>query len=140
MHLADVNFWLALTFEAHSHHIRARNWFEQVPVDSCGFCRLAQNGFLRLATNPAVFGDEAVTMAEAWGLYDAILDDDRVIYWDEPPGLESIWKEFTSRRSYSTNLWSDACLAAFAMASGIGIVSFDNGFRQFSGLNLTTPA
>jgi len=61
MHLADINIWLALTFEVHAHHRTAKAWFEGTGPDSCAFCRLTQQGFLRLATNPAVFKDEART-------------------------------------------------------------------------------
>jgi hypothetical protein len=64
---------------------------------------------------------------------------DRVTYWEEPPGLDPIWRQLTSRNTYSTNLWTDAYLAAFAIASGVGLVSFDKGFQQFADLNLTAP-
>lgn len=131
LHLADVNFWLALTFEAHSHHTLAMGWFGNAQEGSCVMCRLAQNGFLRLATNPAVFGEDAVTMSRAWELYDAVLQDERVTFHDEPPGLEPLWRDFTSGYGYSTKLWSDAYLAAFAAAAGIGLVSFDRGFEQY---------
>ncbi len=65
-YLADVNFWLAITFESHVHHASAKQWFEQLSLsDGCAFCRLTQQGFLRLVTNPKAFGDEAVTLVEA---------------------------------------------------------------------------
>lgn len=67
MFLPDVNLWLALAFESHVHHLSARDWFDAVADDSCLFCRLTQQGFLRLATNPKAFGDEAVSLSAAWG-------------------------------------------------------------------------
>ena len=66
MYLPDINVWLALAFEVHFHHRTAKAWFKGTGPDGCGFCRLTQQGFLRLAANPAVFGDEAVPMDVAW--------------------------------------------------------------------------
>lgn len=139
MHLADVNFWLALAFEAHTHHSRAVRWFDDLSPESCVMCRLTQNGLLRLATNQSVFGDEAVTMSQAWTLYDTLMADERISYFPEPHGLESFWREFAGGQSQSPKLWTDAYLAAFASASGMQVVTFYEGFRQFDGLKLTIP-
>ncbi len=140
MYLVDINFWLALVFEAHYHHPRALRWFDVAQPDACAICRVAQSGFLRLATNPTVFGDEAVTMSQAWDLYDKLLTDERVCYLPEPQGLESVWRTYTQDQTHSPKVWSDAYLAASAEAAGIGMVSFDKGFRKFDGLVLTIPA
>ena len=32
------------------------------------------------------------------------------------------------------NVWSDAWLAAFAKAAGLGVVTFDRGFAQYQGI------
>jgi predicted nucleic acid-binding protein len=53
--LPDVNVWLALAFDEHEHHSAAEDWFEDVGEAACSFCRLSQQGFLRLATNPKAF-------------------------------------------------------------------------------------
>lgn len=134
MVLPDVNLWLALAFESHVHHESARAWFESLTDDSCGFCRMTQQGFLRLATDPRAFADEAVTMAEAWALYDAFLSDPFVSFADEPPGLEALWRGYTGRRDRSPKVWNDAYLAAFARASGAVMVTFDRGLAQYEGL------
>jgi hypothetical protein len=105
----------------------------------CLFRSSERGGFLRLATNPAVFGEEAVTVSEAWILYDALLADERVYYLPEPHGLEPCWRKFTEGGTYSPKVWSDAYLAAFALVSGIALVSFDEGFQKFDGLKWTIP-
>jgi toxin-antitoxin system PIN domain toxin len=97
MHLPDINVWLALTFEVHAHHRTAKKWFEGAEPDSCAFCRLTQQGFLRLATNPAVFKDEAVTMDVAWACYDSLLEDERVYFMREPEGLEEACEDIPTR-------------------------------------------
>ena len=135
--LPDLNFWLALTFESHVHHVAAKTWFDARADGECSFCRLTQQGFLRLATNAKAFATEAVSLADAWQLYDALLSDRRVSFSTEPPGLEPHWRNYTQRRTFSPKVWNDAFLAAFARAAGLHAVTFDQGFSQFSELDCT---
>jgi hypothetical protein len=138
MFLADVNIWLALAFQSHVHHSAAKSWFESLPAgQTVRFCRMTQQGFLRLATNPKAFGDEAVTLVRAWEMYDSFLNDPRILFADEPPGLDSVWREYTQGATFSPKMWNDAYLAAFARVAGLTLVSFDRGFAQFSGLTST---
>lgn len=137
MNLPDINIWLALAFEAHAMHMRARDWFEEAEVQSCAFCRLTQQGFLRLATNPAVFRSEALTMAQAWACYDLLLGDERVCLEHEPMDIEPAWRKLTSRAERSPKVWQDAYLAAFALQSKLRIVTFDQGFRVYPDLPVT---
>ena len=136
MYLPDVNVWLALAFEGHVHHVPAVAWFGRSAVDGCAFCRLTQQGFLRLATNPSAFGDEAVTCARAWELYDQFTADARILFADEPANLETAWREYSSRRSYSPKSWSDSYVAAFSRSAGLRLVSFDQGLLQYANVDL----
>ena len=135
MYLPDVNVWLALAFESHVHHQAAKGWFETAGEEGCAFCRLTQQGFLRLATNPKAFGAEAVSMSDAWRLYDAFADDPRVTFAEEPANVETLWRGHTQGRSFSPKVWNDAFLAAFAQAAGYVLVSFDKALRQYKGIN-----
>jgi toxin-antitoxin system PIN domain toxin len=134
MFLPDVNVWLALTFEAHGHHRVAARWFSRGAEQGCAFCRVTQQGFLRLATTPAAFGADAVSCQEAWDLYDRFLADSRISFQPEPAACEEPWRRFSSRRSYSPRVWTDSYLAAFAQAAGLELVSFDGGMRDYAGL------
>src|SRR5271165_649584 len=96
--LPDVNFWLALAFERHEHHTLAAKWTAGAPPASCAFCRMTQQGFLRLATNSRVFGAEALTMVDAWRAYDSFFAEPRVLYSEEPEGIEPPWRRYTERR------------------------------------------
>lgn len=136
MLLPDVNVWLALAFDLHFHHNAAKSWFDG-SEDKCAFCRFTQQGFLRLATNPAVFKEQAVSLEKAWRMYDAVLGDPRVEFADEPAGLEIYWRGYTKRRSHSPHVWSDAYLAAFARAASCELVTFDRGLRQYKNLHCT---
>jgi uncharacterized protein len=137
MFLPDVNLWLALTFVTHIHHSIAQSWFDGLSSDECSFCRLTQQGFLRLATNPKAVGAAVVTMWEAWRMYDAILGDPRVVFAREPAGLETVWRGYTQRRTFSPKVWNDAFLAAFARAADCELVTFDKGFTQYTDLKCT---
>lgn len=124
--LPDVNLWLALAFESHGHQARAKVWFEGVQPDQvCAFCRMTQQGFLRLATNARAFYEEAVTLERAWQLYDAFLSDAQVAFLEEPVGIEVPWRKFTVRRTFSPKIWNDAYLAAFAEQVEGTLVTFD---------------
>jgi len=101
-------------FDSHIHHPNAKTWFDALSNEICYFCRLTQQGFLRLATNPCVFGKHAVTLPEAWQKYDTFLSDPRVSFLVEPVGIENHWRAFTQAQSFSPHIWNDAYLAAFA--------------------------
>lgn len=137
MFLPDINLWLALAFESHFHHSAAKRWFDGSPSGSFFFCRLTQQGFLRLATNPKVVKAEAVSLSRAWDLYDAILSDPRVAFVEESENIESFWRGYTQRPAFAPNVWSDAYLAAFTRTAGLELVTFDKGFAQYKNLSCT---
>ena len=127
----DVNVWLALTFEAHVHYLSANRWLSSLELDSrvC-FCRATQMSFLRLLTTEAVMGHEGVlSQDQAWKTYDRWLDNDRVMLLAEPDGIEAEFRSLSSRSRPAPKDWADAYLAAFASASDLTLVSFDQGFR-----------
>jgi len=134
--LPDINIWLALSFSGHPHHAAALKWFDSMPADSCVFCRMTQQGYLRLASNPRVFGVDALSLPRAWKAYDSLLSDERVGFMAEPVGVEPRWRTYTAGESYSVKIWNDAYLAAFSREAGLHLVTFDRGFRRHSGLRL----
>lgn len=137
MFLPDVNFWLALVFKSHKSHASARDWMQAVAPRSVVFCRVTQLGFLRLATNLKAFPTDAVSMSRAWQIYDQLSLDDRVGFAEEPELVEGQLRLLTQRQSFSTNVWTDAYLAAFAQAADFELVTFDRGFAQYQSLRQT---
>jgi toxin-antitoxin system PIN domain toxin len=126
----DINVWVALTHGGHVHHDIAQDWFASLEPDvRFHFCRFTQLGFLRLLTAEAVMGDDAMKQTEAWALYDRWLEDDRVSFVDEPPGLDRRFRALTRLKSASPKAWADAYLAAFAETSQVTLVTFDRAFR-----------
>lgn len=132
-----MNVWLALTFDSHQHHARAASWFLAAPPESCCFCRITQHGFLRLATTPRVMTEPPLTLKEAWQAYDGLYQDPRVVFAEEPDGIEARWRSHTQHSTFSPKVWNDAYLAAFAQVAGFEVVTFDKGFSQFSDLRST---
>lgn len=141
MFLCDTNVWLALALSGHGHHLVARDWLDSIREPaSLIVCRATQQSFLRLLTNATVlgaYGNPPLTNRQAWEVYEAILADDRVVFRaDEPPGLEGLWRQFSTGDEASPKLWMDAYLAAFAVSGACTIVTSDRAYRQFAGLDL----
>jgi uncharacterized protein len=120
----DVNVWLALATPGHIHHKEARRWFEGLDEADLFFCRFTQIGLLRLLTTASVMGRDVLNQREAWQAYDKFLDGG-VRFLEEPPTLEDRFRQLTRHASSSPKEWADAYLAAFAMADGLVLVTFD---------------
>ena len=130
----DINVWVALSHSGHVHHDVARDWFETLEDgSSLSFCRFTQLGFLRLLTAGAVMGDDVLTQASAWSVYDRWLDDDRIGYAEEPAGLDRAFRSLTRLRQASPKAWADAYLMAFAERSRMPLVTFDRALKGRTG-------
>jgi hypothetical protein len=127
----DVNVWFALAVEDHPHHAAARSWWNQ-ESSVAGFARVTQLGFLRLLTTASAMGGFPLTNAEAWGIYDEFLQDDRVRIFSELPALNELFRSFTALAQASPKLWVDGYLAAHAVANEATLVTFDQAFRSYS--------
>jgi uncharacterized protein len=136
--LADANVWLALAFSDHLHHTKAKNWFDGQSDGSCAFCRVTQMALLRHLTNSRIMGPFVQTQQDAWTNYDKLAQDPRVVFLSEPPGLETAFRNFTQPTVPWHALWTDAYLASFALEAQTQLVTFDQGFSRFAGLDLLT--
>lgn len=124
MILLDVNVWFAATWARHAQNQVAVRWFDQ-QADDLLLCRITQMGLLRLLSNPALMGDDALTRNHAWRVIDQLWSDDRVLWADEPDDLESVFRTLSARDDRSHKLWIDDYLAAFAQTSGAALATFD---------------
>lgn len=138
--LPDVNIWIALTFDAHVHHLLAIRWYESAKGSGSriGFNRTTQQGFLRIATNPKAMGNDSLSLPAAWRAYDAMLEDSMISYFEESAEVELHWRRFTGNEACSHKVWTDAFLAAFAIAEGLTLVTIDRGFARYDGLDLVS--
>lgn len=120
----DVNVWLALATPEHIHSGIARSWWKE-ETGSIVFSRFTQLGLLRLMTTPAAMDGKALTIAEAWRVYDRFYEDDRVTFIAEPPEVEKLFRERATGRTISPKIWADAWLLAVAHAAEGVLVTFD---------------
>jgi hypothetical protein len=124
----DVNVWLALSVSGHSHNAIAWAWLSRIaPETSLIFSRYTQVGLLRLLTNNAAMGQNALTLQGGWGVYESWLDDRRVHFHPEPRRLDSAFREATEPFAHkrASNWIGDCYLLAFARESGATLVTFD---------------
>jgi toxin-antitoxin system PIN domain toxin len=128
--------WLALAAEAHTHHRRAEAYWQNQAAPLAAFCRVTQLAFLRHLTNKSVMGSQALAPGAAWKKCAEFLALPEVELIAEPAGLDAQLGKFCDLGRSSPNLWTDAYLAAFAACAGLRLVSFDQGFSKFAGLDL----
>ncbi len=132
--LLDANLWLALAHERHTHHARARRYWETEGLPLAAMCRVTQMALLRLLTNKVIMRDEVLSPAEARKACQNFLSLPEVQWLGEPAGLDDQWWMFSDLGRTSPNLWTDAYLAAFAKCAGLRLVTFDQGFTRFPDL------
>ena len=89
------------------------------------FCRFTQLGLLRLLTNRSAMGEDVLTQSQAWDAFDALLENPENEMIDEPCGIDPLFRKHTDRNEVSTKQWADGYLAAFSMAAGTRLVTFD---------------
>ena len=134
--LLDDNVWLALAWDAHAHSPRAADWLSNYSGD-IAFCRITQLALLRHLTNEAILGADVHSNRSAFQLMSELLEQDGIQLSSEPSGLDVVIQPFDAVERPAPKRWTDAYLAAFAVAADFEFVTFDRGFRQFDGLNLT---
>src|SRR6185437_14244778 len=128
MILIDVGVWLAAVWGRHRYYPVASGWFNR-QADDMVFCRVTQMGLLRLLSNPAIMGDDAVDRSKAWRLFDQLWSDERILWAEEPDGLDAVWRTISARDDKSHKLWTDDYLAAFAQTAELTLAPLDRKLR-----------
>lgn len=67
-------------------------------------------------------------MADAWRVYDSLLEDERVTFLPEPTQMDDHFRKRSSLKTASAKLWADAYLEAFAKKVNGTLITFDKGF------------
>jgi toxin-antitoxin system PIN domain toxin len=106
------------------HHPVAADWMNR-QADDLLFCRVTQMGLLRLLSNSAIMGDDAIDRSAAWRVFDQLWADERVLWADEPDDLDPVWRAISARDDKSHKLWADDYLAAFAQTRGATLATLD---------------
>ena len=132
--LPDINVWLALVDENHMHHSTATRYWNAKWDQQTAFCRVTMLGLLRLSTQPKVLS-HTLTHEKAWSIYRQYLANPAVYFLAEPTTTEAQFAALSLAAPLPHRLWTDAYLAAFAIATGCRLVSFDGDFKRFTGLD-----
>ena len=131
--LLDVNLWLSLVDQRHIHHPVAQAYWSQNGARHFAFCRVTMLGLLRLTTSHKAVANPK-TQAAAWSIYHEFQALPNIRFLTEPTHLETTFHSLTTEVDLPNRMWTDAYLAAFAIASGSRLVSFDADFARFPGL------
>ena len=67
----DVNLWIALNYEKHSHNNSAIGWYESLdPSTVFVFCRHTQLGLFRLLSTESVMKQDVMDEPQRWDVCD----------------------------------------------------------------------
>lgn len=132
--LLDVNLWLALADGNHVHHARAVAYWMHESAEEMAFCRVTMLGFLRLSTHPKVLS-RPLSAEEAWSQYRQYRVEDGICWIEDSESLDADFVQVADRVALPQHLWTDAYLAALSVCRGCRIVSFDEDFRRFPGVD-----
>jgi uncharacterized protein len=142
-YLFDTSAWLAAIYEKHAFHTQAVRALEQATAkEPAVFCRATQQSVLRLTTTAAMakaYQAPALTNRQALQTLDTLQAFPQVRLQSEPLGIFEKWRLLSELNSASPKVWMDAYLAAFAITSGLRMVTLDKDFKNFvpQGLDLS---
>lgn len=125
--LLDVNVLMALLWENHEHHERARRWLRI--VTEFATCPLGQLGFARISSHPML--GYGMSPEQAFGVLRKLLADSRHRF--VPDDLSCEDRVLLTERILGANNVTDHYLAALARQHGLTLATFDDALgRAFS--------
>jgi uncharacterized protein len=120
---------------------RAREWLDRQISEAprVGLPWQSLVAFLRIVTEPRIYGTGTLTVQLAWGQIEAWLSN-RSVWIPLPTDRHaSILKEVLRSTSRGGNSVPDAHLAALAIEHGLTLCSADRGFTRFPALRWMNP-
>ncbi len=140
MKLPDVNLLLYAYDSESSRHGAAREWLEETlsGAETVAFSWAVMVGFVRIATNPAIFA-RPWDAGAALDVVDAWLAQPVVTAVHPTNRHAAVLRDLLAPLGAAGNLTSDAHLAALAIEHGATLCSSDNDFSRFSGLRWIDP-
>lgn len=140
MKLVDANVLIYAVNTDAEHHEPARHWLESAlsGTEPIGLTWGVLLAFLRVTTRRGIF-ERPLRIDEAVGYVDSWLQQPSVELVVPSPNHWPILRTLILTSGTAGNLTSDAHLATQALEGGWALVSTDNDFRRFSGLNVLSP-
>jgi uncharacterized protein len=138
--LVDANVLLyAVNSDAVAHE-RSRRWLDTAlsGAETVAFSWVALLAFVRLSTKVGLF-PSPLTADESMDRVDAWLSAGSAVVVEPTARHASIVRDLLTSVGVGGNLVNDAHLAALSLEHRCGIVSFDNDFSRFSGVDWALP-
>lgn len=140
MKLVDANVLLYAVNEASAKHAPAERWLndELSGAGVVGLTWLVLLAFLRLSTRTGLFPrplpiEQALTIVRTW------TNQPQTIIVQETPRHLDVLASLLAPTGGGGNLTSDAHLAALAIEHHATVVTFDNDFGRFTGVQWVMP-
>lgn len=135
MDLPDNNVLINALRPDAPHHSKAKSWLEE-RLNAGQSIRLfptVETGFLRVVTHPGIFVPPT-PMSEAAAFLTVLCaaSSVEICQWNESARV--IWLKLCQEMELHGNDCNDALLAAVCIDRGLRLVSFDKGFKRFTGL------
>ncbi len=134
--LPDINVWLALSAPGHPMRQAAERYWREQAAERVALNTVTMLGLVRILTAAPVVGGEAIAPHDAWSVLRGWMGLSQVVYLYEPGGCRMRLDDLVSDQRVTPRGWTDAYLAAFAMAAGLRVVSFDADFGRYPALDL----
>ena len=140
MLLPDVNVLINAAFSAAAQHQAASDWLaaaiegdEMLLVPD-----IVLSGYVRISTS--TYFDPPLSVDAAFDVCKRIRASDAFIALASTDMQWAIYRDLAVKHARRGGDFTDAYLAALAMANNATLVTFDRGFRRFEGLELFEPA
>ena len=75
-------------------------------------------------------GREVLFQKKAWDVYDRWFDDSRIVFLEEPPTLEKLFRAYSRQTRPASKDWADSYLLAFAQSADLRLVTFDRSLKH----------
>lgn len=121
VYLLDTNALLALAWQSHIHHQRARTWFET--ISQFATCPITQLGLVRISP----VAKYSLDLEQANAVLKGFLDDERHVFW--PCDIPLKHKDVPSVAGHQ--LLTDAYLCGLAVVHGGRLATFDERLRRY---------
>jgi toxin-antitoxin system PIN domain toxin len=138
--LVDANLLLYAVDESSPHHAAAKQWLERAlsGSETLGFAWSVLLAFVRLSTNPRVFG-APLSLDEALDLVESCLEQPSATIVHPTDRHSRLLRELLVPLGTAGNLTSDAHLAALSVEHGAELCSADADFARFPRVRWSNP-
>lgn len=112
-----------------------RYWREEA-AERIAFNTVTMLGLVRVLSSAPIMAGRPLEAADAWSVLQTWLATDHIVRLHEPEGCRAKMADMVAAGLVTRALWTDAYLAAFAIAARVRLVTFDTDFTRFGGLDL----